>query len=229
MKYDIIDAPNFALLKVTFDSAGEHIVAEAGAMVAMDPDLEIQTNMRGGFLAAAKRRVLGGESMFQNTYTARSGGRSLYLAPPVEGDLRARELRPGETFFLQSGAYVAHLGDELKLDTQWGGVRTFFGGVGFFMLRLVGPGTVFFGSYGALHEVDVGADGYTADTGHIVAFSEGLDFNVRAFGGVKGLFFSGEGLVCDFRGSGKLYLQTRNPTSLASFLQPYRPVRARSS
>lgn len=229
MQYKIHDAPNFALLEITFDNVGERIVAEAGAMVAMGPDLEVQTNMRGGLLAAAKRRVLGGESMFQNTYVAKSGGQSLYLAPPVEGDLRVRELAPGETFFLQSGAYLAHLGEELTLDTQWGGVRSFFGGIGFFMLRITGPGTLFFGSYGALHEVDVGHEGYTADTGHIVGFSQGLEFNVRTFGGVKGLFFSGEGLVCDFRGAGKLFLQTRNPTSLAGFLHQYRPVRARGN
>src|SRR5436190_9807893 len=124
MRYEIHDAPNFALLEINFESVGEHIVAEAGAMVAMCPELEVQTNMRGGLLAAAKRRVLGGESMFQNTYVAKAPGQSLYLAPPVEGDLRARELRHDEVFYLQSGAYVAHLGDELELDTRWGGVRS---------------------------------------------------------------------------------------------------------
>jgi uncharacterized protein (TIGR00266 family) len=229
MKYDIIDAPNFALLKIVFDAPGERVIAESGAMVAMAADLEIQTTMRGGLLAAAKRKVLGGESLFQNTYVARAAGQELYLAPPAEGDLRARVLKAGETIFLQSGAYVAQVGDELTLDTKWGGVRSFFGGVGFFLLRITGPGTVFFASYGAVHEVQVGAEGYTADTGHIVAFTEGLDYRVRPFGGMKGLFFSGEGLVCDFNGSGTLFLQTRNPASLASFLQPFRPVKTRSS
>jgi len=228
VKYEILDAPNFALLKITFEAAGEHVVAESGAMVAMGPEIDVQTAMRGGLLAAAKRRVLGGESLFQNTFTARAAGQELFLAPPPEGDLRARVLAPGELFFLQSGAYVCHVGDELKLETQWGGVKGFFGGVGLFLLRMVGPGTVYFGSYGALHEVNVGPEGYTADTGHIVAFSQGLDFRVRPFGGMKGLFFSGEGLVCDFSGSGSLLLQTRNPSSLASFLHPFRPVKARS-
>jgi uncharacterized protein (TIGR00266 family) len=106
-------------------------------------------------------------------------------------------------------------------------VKGFFGGVGLFLLKVVGPGTVFYASYGAIHEVAVQGS-YTADTGHIVGFTEGLDYNVRTFGGFKGLFFSGEGLVCDFRGSGQLFLQTRNPSSLASFLHPYRPVRRSS-
>jgi uncharacterized protein (TIGR00266 family) len=229
VKYDIIDAPNFALLKIVFEAPGEHVIAESGAMVAMAAELEIQTSMRGGLLAAAKRKMLGGESLFQNTFTATAAGQELYLAAPAEGDLRARVLAPGEVFYLQSGAYVAQVGDQLVLDTKWGGVRGFFGGIGFFLLRITGPGTVFFASYGALHEVHLGGEGYTADTGHVVGFSDGLGYRVRPFGGMKGLFFSGEGLVCDFTGSGTLFLQTRNPSSLASFLQPFRPVKARSS
>jgi uncharacterized protein (TIGR00266 family) len=229
MRFDIIDAPNFALLRIGFDSPGERIVAESGAMVAMGAEIAVETTMRGGLLAAAKRKVLGGESIFQNTFTAKAAGQELYLAPPAEGDLRSRVLAPGEVFFLQSGAYVAHVGDDLVLDTKWGGVKGFFSGVGLFLLKITGPGTVFYASYGALHEVIVSADGYTADTGHIVAFTQGLDYSVRPFGGMKGLFFSGEGLVADFRGQGALYLQTRNPSSLASFLHPFRPVKARNN
>jgi uncharacterized protein (TIGR00266 family) len=228
MRHEIVDAPDFGLLKITFDAPGERVVAESGAMVAMGAEVDVQTSMRGGLLAAAKRKVLGGESIFQNTFTAKAGGQSLFLAAPAEGDLKEMDLAPGQSFFLQSGAYVAHVGDQLVLDTKWGGVKSFFSGVGFFMLRLSGPGKLFFACYGALHAVNVGPQGYTADTGHIVAFTDGLDYSVRPFGGMKGLFFSGEGLVCDFRGSGTVYLQTRNPSSLAGFLQPYRPVKTRN-
>ncbi len=226
MQYEIHDAPDFALLEVRLDG-GEKIVSESGAMVAMDPELEMETSMRGGILAAAKRKLMGGESLFQNTYTSKAPGQRIYFAAPAEGDLRARELGPGETFFLQSGAYVAHSGDELVLDSKWAGVKSFFGGVGLFMLRIVGPGTVFYASYGAIHEVELGTGGYTVDTGHIVGFTQGVDFRVRTFGGFKGLFFSGEGLVCDFSGQGQVYLQTRNAQSLAAFLHPFRPVKSR--
>lgn len=222
-----MDAPDFAMLKVRLEQPGEKIVAESGAMVAMGPAIEIQTNMRGGLLAAAKRKMLGGESIFQNTFIAQAPDQDLFLAAPAEGDMRALQLAPGQEFFLQSGAYVAHIGDELQLDTKWGGVKSFFSGVGFFMLRVVGPGTLFYATYGAIHEVSV--DGhYTCDTGHIVGFGPGLTYGIRKFGGFKGLFFSGEGLVCDFQGAGSLLLQTRNPSSLASFLQPFRPVKSRN-
>jgi uncharacterized protein (TIGR00266 family) len=229
MLHRILDAPDFGMLEVTFETAGERIVAESGAMVAMSGEVDVGTSMRGGLLQAARRKVLGGESLFQNTFTARAGGQRLLLAAPAEGDLRALELGPGEAFFLQSGAYVAHMGDRLVLDTQWGGVKSFFSGVGFFMLRVVGPGTLFYASYGALHEVPVGPAGYTVDTGHIVGFTERVEYSVRPFGGFKGLFFSGEGLVCDFRGSGSVFLQTRDPGSLAGFLHPFRPVKSRGN
>jgi uncharacterized protein (TIGR00266 family) len=224
MRYEILDTPDFGMLSLTLD-AGEKVVAESGAMVAMGPSIQVDTRMRGGLIAAAKRKLLGGESLFQNTFTAAASQERLLLAPAAEGDLVARELGRGETFFLQSGSYVAHIGDELVLDTQWGGVRSFFGGVGFFMLKVVGPGTLFYACYGAMHEVPVGPDGYTCDTGHIVGFSAGLEYRVRPFGGFKGLFFSGEGLVCDFEGRGSLFIQTRNAPSLASFLHPFRRVR----
>jgi uncharacterized protein (TIGR00266 family) len=228
VKYEITGGPDYGLLKVRFEAPGEHVVAESGAMVAMGPEIEIQTSARGGLLAAAKRKVLGGESIFQNTFTARAARQDLYLAPPPEGDLRSLDLAAGQTFFLQSGAYVAHIGDALGLDTKWGGVRGFFSGVGLFLLKLTGPGTVFFSSYGALHAVQVGPEGYTADTGHVVGFTEGLNYGIRSFGGFKGLFLSGEGLVCDFNGSGTLYLQTRDPGLLADFLHAYRPVKGSS-
>jgi uncharacterized protein (TIGR00266 family) len=227
MRYDVLDAPDFGMLALTLE-VGEKVVAESGAMVAMGPSIQVDTRMRGGLLAASKRKLLGGESLFQNTFTATASGQQLFLAPPVEGDLRARELARGETFFLQSGNYLAHIGDELVLDTQWGGVRSFFGGLGFFMLKVVGPGTLFYASYGAIHEVPVGVDGYTCDTGHIVGFGDGLEYRVRPFGGFKGLFFSGEGLVCDFEGRGSLFIQTRNAPSLAAFLHPFRRVQQRS-
>ncbi|EDM75815.1 hypothetical protein PPSIR1_34782 [Plesiocystis pacifica SIR-1] len=224
MQHQLIDTPDFGMLQITFDQPNEKIVSESGAMVAMDTAIKMETSMRGGLLAAAKRKLMGGESLFQNTFTSTAPGQRLFLAPGPEGDLRAMNLAAGQSFFLQSGAYVAHVGEELNLDTKFGGVKGFFGGVGAFMLKVTGPGTVYYCSYGALHEVDCPPEGYTIDNDHLVGFTEGLQFNVRSFGGTRGLFFSGEGLVCDFSGQGKIYLQTRNAGALAAFLQPFRPV-----
>jgi len=227
-QYEILDSPDFALLQFVLD-VGEEVVAESGAMVAKDADIRVSTNMRGGLLGAAKRKLTGGESLCQNTFTAKAAGQRLFLAAAAEGDLQARRLDVGEEFFLTSGAYVAHVGSDLKIDTKFGGVKGFFSGVGLFMLRIVGPGTVFFGSYGALKAVDVGGEGYVVDTGHIVGFTSELSYRVRPFNGFKGLFFSGEGLIAEFSGQGTVFMQTRNAASLASFLHPYRPVKRSNS
>jgi uncharacterized protein (AIM24 family) len=79
-------------------------------------------------------------------------------------------------------------------------------------------------TYGAIHAVDVTGT-YTVDTSHIVAFEDSLTFHVRSIGGMKSLFLSKEGLVCQFSGTGRLWLQTRSAPSLASFLHPFRRVK----
>ncbi len=228
MKSEILDTPDFGLVRVRFERSGETIVAESGAMVSMSLGIKMTTKMRGGLLQAAKRRLLGGESLFQNTYESTAAGQELLLAPAAEGAVVSATLVAGEKLFLQSGAYLAHTGD-LKMDGKVAGLRSFFGGVGFFMLQCEGPGELHFNSYGALHEIEVGPEGYVCDNGHIVAFTEGLTYEVRKFGGFKGLFFSGEGLVTHFRGQGQVFIQTRNAPALANFLEPYRRVRRSSN
>ena len=219
MQVIISSAPDYAMAEVAL-AAGEKIVVEAGAMAAMSPNLSMETKARGGILASLKRSALGGESFFINTYTAEGSPGQLYLSPGPPGDLRHIQLR-GEEFYIQSGSYVAS-GPGVNLDTKWGGYKLFFGGEGLFILKATGSGDLIFNSFGAIHEVDV--DGhYTVDTGHIVAFESGLQFNVRKVGGLKSLFLSGEGLVCDFSGKGKLYLQTRKPTGFVHWLNGFRP------
>ena len=129
-----------------------------------------------------------------------------------------------EEIFLQSGAYLAST-PGLTLDAKWQGSKGFFTG-GVFLLRAYGQGQIWFSSYGALHAVDIGTAyaGYICDNAHLVAFTQGLQYNVRKLGGLKSLFFSGEGLVCEFSGQGRLWLQTKNPNALAHFLHPFRPV-----
>lgn len=228
MRHEIIDSPDYAMLKITFDQPGERVVAEAGAMVSMSTDLKIETNMRGGLLSAAKRKVLGGETLFQNSFVATRAGQEVMLAPASEGDLRHHHLDAGQSLILQSGNYVAHIGEQMKLDTKWGGVKSFFSGVGLFMLKLTGPGDVFYHCYGAMREVHIAPpETFQCDTGHIVAFTENLAYDIERMGkNWKGLFFSGEGLVCHFRGQGTLIMQTRNASSLAAFLEPFRPQKS---
>jgi uncharacterized protein (TIGR00266 family) len=226
MQSEIRHNPDFGVLRVQFDAPGEQLVAEAGAMVARDSAIQMQTNMRGGLGSALKRKLLGGESLFQNTFTATQPGESLWIAPAPEGAIEQVELQPGVEIFLQSGAYLASTAG-VQLDTQWQGAKGFFSGEGLFLLRAHGQGLLWFSSYGGIHPVDIGQQypGYVCDTSHMVAFTQGLQYSIRSVGGLKSLFLSGEGLISEFHGQGRLWMQTRNPGALASFLQPFRPSR----
>ena len=224
MRSEIRHNPDFGVIKLAFDQPGEQVITESGAMVARDSAMQMTTNMSGGFGSALKRKLLGGESLFQNTFTATAPGQTLWVAPASEGAIETIVLQPGMELFLQSGAYLASTAG-VTLDTKWQGAKGFFSG-GLFLLRAYGQGQIWFSAYGGLHTVDIGTQypGYICDNSHMIAFTQGLAYNVRKLGGLKSLFLSGEGLVCEFQGQGRLWMQTRNPASLASFLHPFRSV-----
>jgi len=221
MRHEIHNKPDYASLHVWLDK-GEQIITEAGAMMSMTGDLDLQTNMKGGLLGAAKR-ALGGESVFMNTYTAEKDAQRLDVAPAAPGDILHVPMT-GNTVIVQSGSYLCNA-PGVEVDAKWGGAKSFFGGEGLIMLKCHGAGDLWLSSYGAIHPLNVSGS-YIVDTSHIVAFDDTLTFDVRKVGGLKSLFFSGEGLVCHFSGTGRLWIQTRNPGSLASFLHPFRPVKS---
>ena len=157
-----------------------------------------------------------------NTYRAPAQGGEIALAPVLPGDMMVRELKD-ESLLVQSGSYVAS-SEGINLDTKWSGARTFFAREGLIMLRVSGTGTLILSSYGAIHEVDLGpGESYTVDTGHLVAFTEGMGFKVRAVGGLKSTLFSGEGLVVDLTGPGKVLIQTRSEDAFLTWLIPKLP------
>jgi len=214
--------PSYSLAIVSLGT-GESIQAESGAMVSMSSSLQVETGMKGGVLGAVARKVLGGESLFSNTFTAVGAPGEITLAPSLPGDITTVTLTR-ETLFIQSGSFLA--GDpSVDLDLKWGGARGFFGGEGLFLLRATGSGQVILSSYGAIHRVEVTPSApYVCDTGHVVAFTQGLDYEVRKVGGWKSTLLSGEGLVCEFRGAGTLYMQTRSTQAFLSWLIPRIPT-----
>ncbi len=227
MRIDVHHRPAYALAEVHLD-AGETVVAEGGAMVSMDSHLTMDTSagkkdeglMKGLF--SGLKRMVAGESFFQNRFTASAPGR-VTLAPTHVGDIAVHELTGGG-LILQSASYVCSSVD-IDVDASWGGARTFFGGEGMIMLKATGTGPIAFNSFGGIKAIDV--DGtYIVDTGHIVAFEDTLTFNISRFGGGwKSFIFGSEGLVCRFSGSGRLWIQTRNPQSFGEALAPKLPMR----
>ena len=224
MQIEIRYQPAYSLAIIRLET-NESIQAEAGAMVSMTANLEINTQMKGGVLGALTRTVLGGETLFANTFISRGGPGEITLAPAVPGDIGAVHLN-NETMLIQSGSFLA--GDpNINLDLQWGGARSFFGSEGLFLLKATGNGPVVLCSYGAIHKVTLdGRAPYLCDTGHVVAFTQGLNYDVRKVGGWKSTLLSGEGLVCEFRGTGDLYMQTRSTQAFLSWLIPRIPGRS---
>jgi len=220
MEHEIRHRPSFALLELSLDR-GEAVSAEAGAMVTHSDGIDIETSANGGLMSSLKRSVLGGESFFMNTFTATEPG-TVSLAPPLPGDLAHHELT-NETLYVQSSSFIA-AAPGIDIDTEFGGGRTFFGGEGLFLLELSGTGPAFLSSYGAIEEVTLDpGERYVVDTGHIVAFEETVDFSVRKVGGLKSTLLSGEGLVCEFTGTGTIWVQSRSPDAFLSWLIPQLP------
>jgi uncharacterized protein (TIGR00266 family) len=209
-------APDYAFVEVRIPE-DKTIKVEASSMATMDTNIEMKTKFKGGF-----KRFLTGESIFINEFTARNGSGTIGIAPSMPGDLRQLYLNGEETIYLQNSAFLAS-GMNVNVESKWQGLtRGFFSGEGLFLIRCTGVGDLFFNSYGAILELNV-TDGYVVDTGNIVAFTGGLDYQITSVGGYKSLFFSGEGLVAKFTGSGKIWIQTKKVRPLISWANPFRP------
>lgn len=227
MQIQIDDRPAYAIAKVALDP-GEEIVAEGGAMVAMTEGFELETKARGGFLKSIARSTFGGESFFMNTFRAPGSGGTVRLAPALPGDMRVIELKD-DRVMVQSGGFIAS-SPSLEVETKWGGAKTFFASEGLIMLRVSGSGSLIIAAYGAIEEIELGpGEKFTVDTGHLVTFTQDIGFDVRKVGGWKSTMFSGEGLVVDLTGPGKLTLQTRSQDAFLGWLIPRLPSQNASS
>jgi len=219
--YEILHQPAFSLAVLKLQ-AEQSIMAEAGAMVSMSANVELQSQMKGGLFGALKRAA-GGESAFVSTFTARGGPGEVTLAPGAPGDIAAIELT-NQSFFVQSSSYLA--GDSsLTVDTKWGGAKSFFGGEGLFVLLVQGQGVLLVSSFGAIHRKMLQpGERYVVDTGHLVAWEGTTQYTLRkAAAGFFRSMVSGEGIVAEFTGPGELLIQTRNLAALAGLLKPFFP------
>ena len=222
LNVDIQFSPSFAMATIKLDQ-GASVRAEAGAMSGMDGGIEIETKAQGGLLGGLKRSVLGGESFFINTFLASAGPGEVIVAPALPGDIIHLPIDGSKAILVQSGSWLASEAG-VVVDTKWGGAKTFFSGEGLFLLHCSGQGDMLIASYGAIFEKDLGAgESYKVDTGHIVAFEEGVGYQVNKVGGWKSTILSGEGLVATFTGPGRVWQQSRSPQDLIGWLTPRLP------
>lgn len=223
MNHRIDFGPVFSTLTLDLQQ-GEQVRAESGAMVSMSPSVTLEAKTSGKGLMGTIKAAVGGEGLFATLYTASAGAGELVLAPSAPGDIMRMELQH-DTWFAQRGAYLA--GDpSLTLSTQ-GSIKALISGEGLFLQKIEGTGDVYFSSYGAIFYRDLApGETYIVDTGHIVAFPSSVTYKIRK--AARGLFStlaSGEGLVCEFMGPGRLFMQTRTISALARLIAPFMPAK----
>ncbi len=207
---------------------GETIKIERGSMVYMqDVEIEGKTNSGskglGGFLKAAAKSVVSGESMFI-TYVHGTGDHGrIGIAPSVTGVIRKLEVGTRQ-YRLNTGAFLA-CDDTVTYNmvSQSAGKALFGGTGGFFIMETAGTGDLVVNAFADMIELQVTEDKpLVIDNSHVVAWDASLDYNIRVASGIFG-FTSGEGLVNEFHGYGKVLIQTRNASSFAGVLAPYLP------
>ncbi len=222
--------PTFSMLEVNL-APGEVLIAEAGSMVARASNLEMDVKLNAGknpgffgklkaMFIALIRKVVGGETFFVNHFHGGQGG-WVWLAPALSGGVRHIPLQ-GQTMLFSTGAFLASAGDvDLKL--RFGGLRALLAKEGAFFLEASGHGDLWVNSYGAIDEIYCNGT-YVVDNGHIVGFDSSLDFKIKTpGGGAMGFFGSGEGLVCEFTGQGRILIQSRNLGALVEWLTRLMP------
>lgn len=221
VQYTIEHGPSFANARVVL-SAGETIRAESGAMAGSSVNVRIET--QSGGLGKMFGRLLTGESIFQTTFTADGGPGEVILAPKGVGDIIGVQVA-GRGLMITSGCFLAcDATIELKTVAEWKGM---FGGEGLFMMRTEGTGTVLMSTFGAYRVIDLQpGQAYVIDSGHIVAFEEGMRYQVRkATRSLMGALTSGEGVVCVFEGPGRIWMQTHQARGFAELLSTFIPSR----
>jgi uncharacterized protein (TIGR00266 family) len=215
MQVDINSGPAFAFGEITL-GAGGAVRVEAGAMAMTRGDVQIATSTQGGFMKGLKR-TLGGESFFVNDFTSGSGG-IVGVAAALPGDMAKVTLSGSGSLMVQSGSWIAS-DPSIDVDSKWGGGKTFFSGEGLILLRCSGQGDLLVSAYGAIRSTELAAgEVITLDTGHVVAFDDTVQYSVRKAGSWKSTILGGEGLVTDFTGPGRVWLQTRSSGDLISWI-----------
>ncbi|MCK8519148.1 TIGR00266 family protein [Methanoculleus sp. 7T] len=204
---------------------GESAYAEAGAMVNMSGNIRMTTNMKGGLLGGLKR-MMTGESLFMTEFTPNGGEGFVSFAGNVPGKIFTLNLAGGE-FIAQKDAFLcSEQGINLDIAFTKKLRSGAFGGEGFILQRLSGSGTAFLHCCGDIMEMTLApGEVVKVETGLVVGFESTVDYSIALAGGVKTVFFGGEGLfLTTLTGPGRVVLQSMDVAKLASALTPYLPT-----
>ena len=200
---------------------GEKMITEKGSMVWMTPNMEMETT--GGGLGKMFSKAFSGESMFQNSYTARGAG-MIAFGSSFPGRILTLEVAPGREFILQKTAFLAsEAGVQLSIHFNKKFGAGLFGGEGFIMQRLSGSGIAFAEVDGELVEYTLApGQQMIVDTGNVLGFESSVSIDIQQVKGIKNKLLGGEGFFNTvLTGPGKIWLQTMPISGVASAIQPF--------
>lgn len=214
----------------------ETVIAEAGAMNYMDAGIHFDTKMGDGSnpqegvfskLMAVGKRVLTGESIFMTHFTNQGSGKQrVAFAAPFPGKIIPVDMAKigGEILCQKDSFLAAALGTEVSIAFNRKLGAGFFGGEGFILQKLRGDGMAFVHAGGTIIEKELKGDTLRVDTGCIVAFTSGVEYNIERAGNLKSMFFGGEGFfLATLRGHGKVWLQSLPFSRLADRVLEHAP------
>jgi len=212
-------------------SEGETVYGEAGSMVYMSPNMEMEAKSRGGILKGLGRK-LAGETFFMTEFSSAGGTAIVAFAGNAPGKIQAWDLSTGTDFMAQKDAFLcADDGVDMKIAFQKRLGATFFGGEGFILQRLSGDGTAFVHACGDFIEMELGqGERLKVDTGSVVGWEATVDYDIERVKGIKTMLFGGEGLfITRLEGPGKVLLQSMTLKNLAMALAPFMPQQGQTS
>ena len=205
---------------------GEQMVTEKGSMVWMTPNIEMNT--KGGGLGKMFSKVVSGESMFQNIYTAKGNG-MITFGSSFPGKILVAKVGRGTDLIIQKGGFLAsEEGVELSIHFNKKMGAGFFGGEGFIMQKISGEGVVFIEIDGELEEYELArGEQLIVDTGNLAAMEGTVSLDIQTVKGMKNKLLGGEGFFNTvLTGPGKVWLQTMPVSTMANAIRPYIPTRS---
>ena len=205
-------------VEVTLDP-DETVIAEAGAMMYMSDGIEFETRLGDGTetsvagkLLGAAKRLLTNESLFMTHFTNEDDGQAqVGFSAPYPGQIIPVDMaqHSGEVICQKESFLCAAFGTELSIAFSKRLGAGFFGGEGFILQRLRGDGMAFLQAGGSILKRQLNGETLRVDTGCIVAFENGIDYDIELAGGLKSMMFGNEGLfVATLSGTGTVWLQS---------------------
>ncbi|MCX7842299.1 MAG: TIGR00266 family protein [Clostridia bacterium] len=204
---------------------GESMFTESGGMGWMSPNIQMSTNMEGGLFGGLARKF-SGESMFMTTYTCTAGMGTIAFPSSFPGSILAFDLAPGQSLICQKNSFLcAERSVQLEVYLRKNIGVGFFGGEGFIMQKVTGPGKVFLEIDGSAiqHTLQPG-EVLKVDPGHVAVTTPEVRTEITMVKGFKNVFFGGEGLfLTDLTGPGQVWLQTMPAQNVAKSIIPFLP------